>query len=276
MDLTTNRPALDDLAVVSSQPRVQVPRGSIDPWHETTFDAVLFDLDGTLVDSGPAVLRSWVAWAGENDITPERLHGFHGMPALRILEVLAEDGLLAPERVLAAAERLEQLEVGDVDDVVLLPGAAAALEAIGAARSAIVTSCTAPLAAARIAASGLSSPAVVVTAGDVAVGKPDPAPFLLAAQRLNVSPERCLVVEDAVSGLEAAQAAGMSSLAVTTTYATEELEADVVVRDLAAVRFVSRTDGIQVLLSEMGAARRGQAQSSSRGRRGVSGTSTSG
>jgi sugar-phosphatase len=206
------------------------------------FDAVLFDLDGTLVDSGAAVLRSWLTWAAENGITPQRLHGFHGMPTTQILAELVSE-----ERVPAAAERLEQLEVGDVDDIVLLPGAARALADVDASRAAIVTSCTAPLAAARIAASGVVSPAVVVTASDVEVGKPDPAPFLLAATRLGANPQRCLVVEDAVNGLAAARAAGMATLAVSTTYQAAALEADVVVTDLDAVRFVARPDGVQVL-----------------------------
>jgi sugar-phosphatase len=212
------------------------------PWDGRLFDAVLFDLDGTLVDSGPAVVRSWVTWAAENGIAPERLHGFHGMPSAQIL---AE--LVSGEQVLAAAERLEQLEVGDVDDVVLLLGAARALADVEPARSAIVTSCTAPLAAARIAAAGVTSPAVVVTASDVEIGKPHPAPFLLAAQRLGADPARCLVVEDAVNGITAAKAAGMATLAVTTTYDAGDLDADLVVPGLDAVRFVSRADGVGVL-----------------------------
>jgi sugar-phosphatase len=206
------------------------------------FDAVLFDLDGTLVDSGAAVLRSWLAWAAENGIAPERLHGFHGMP---VAQILAE--LVTTERVPAAAERLEQLEVSDVDDIVLLPGAERALADVDASRAAIVTSCTAPLAAARIAAAGVASPAVVVTASDVEVGKPDPAPFLLAAKRLGAEPQRCLVVEDAVNGLAAARAAGMTTLAVTTTYQAAALDADVVVTDLDAVRFLPSADGVQVV-----------------------------
>jgi sugar-phosphatase len=255
--MTTPELAASDLTVV---PDLTVHAGSTALSHQTelsvsddeparsplfdgqVFAAVLFDLDGTLVDSGAAVLRSWLAWAAENDITPQRLHGFHGMPTTQILAELVTE-----EHVPAAAERLEQLEVGDVDGIVLLPGAARALSDVGAARSAIVTSCTAPLAAARIAAAGVTSPAVVVTASDVEVGKPDPAPFLLAAQRLGVDPSRCLVVEDAVSGLVAARAAGMPALAVTTTYQAAALDAEVVVTDLDAVRFVARADGVQVV-----------------------------
>jgi mannitol-1-/sugar-/sorbitol-6-phosphatase len=255
--MTTPDLAGNDLTVL---PDLEVRRGSTGLPHQAdlsvsddeparsplfdgrVFDAVLFDLDGTLVDSGAAVLRSWLTWAAENGITPQRLHGFHGMPTA---QVLAE--LVTIERVPAAAERLEQLEVGDVDDIVLLPGAARALADVDASRAAIVTSCTAPLAAARIAAAGVVSPAVVVTASDVEVGKPDPAPFLLAATRLGVSPERCLVVEDAVNGLAAARAARMATLAVTTTYQAAALDAEVVVTDLDAVRFVARADGVQVV-----------------------------
>lgn len=247
--MTTNSLDSAGLTVLPDQSgrvqRARVASESADeptPLYEgRTFEAVLFDLDGTLVDSGEAVVRSWVTWATENDIAPERLQGFHGMPAAQIL---AE--LVSPEHVPAAAERLEQLEVGDVDDIVLLPGAARALADIDSARSAIVTSCTAPLAAARIAAAGVSSPAVVVTASDVEVGKPDPAPFLLAAQRLGADPARCLVVEDAVSGITAAKAAGMATLAVTTTYDADALDADVVVPDLDSVRFSHDADGVRV------------------------------
>jgi mannitol-1-/sugar-/sorbitol-6-phosphatase len=255
--MTTPELAATDLTVVSD---LTVHTGSTALPHQTelsvsddgparsplfdgrVFDAVLFDLDGTLVDSAAAVLRSWLTWAAENGITPQRLHGFHGMPTTQIL---AE--LVTTERVPAAAERLEQLEVSDVDDIVLLPGAARALADVDASRAAIVTSCTAPLAAARIAAAGVVSPAVVVTASDVEVGKPDPAPFLLAARRLGVDPSRCLVVEDAVSGLIAARAAGMATLAVTTTYQAAALEADVVVTDLDDVTFISAPEGVRVV-----------------------------
>jgi mannitol-1-/sugar-/sorbitol-6-phosphatase len=233
------------VSTAPDQPGLSVADDDLEPaalWDGRVFDAVLFDLDGTLVDSGAAVRRSWLAWAIESSVTAEQLHGFHGMPTAQIL---AE--LVPAEQVPAAAERLEQLEVGDVDDVVLLPGAARALSDIDPARAAIVTSCTAPLAAARIAAAAVASPAVVVTASDVEIGKPDPAPYLLAAQRLGADPTRCLVVEDAVSGLVAARAAGMATLAVTTTYQAAALEADVVVTDLDAVRFVAEPDGVRVV-----------------------------
>jgi mannitol-1-/sugar-/sorbitol-6-phosphatase len=248
VNTTSSSLSTSDLTVLADQTGLSVSDDGPEPsvlFGGRIFAAVLFDLDGTLVDSGAAVRRSWLAWALENSIAAEQLHGFHGMPAAQILAQL-----VSPEQVPAAAERLEQLEVGDIDDIVLLPGAAGALGDIDAGRAAIVTSCTAPLAAARITAAAVPSPAVVVTASDVQVGKPDPAPFLLAAQRLGVDPRRCLVVEDAVSGLVAARAAGMATLAVTTTYQAAALDADVVVTNLDAVRFVSEPDGVRVVPSQ--------------------------
>lgn len=205
-----------------------------------TFDAVLFDMDGTLIDSTPSVVRSWVTWATELGVDPHVLEGNHGVPARQIVT-----GVLAPERVDAGLARIVELETQDVAGILTLPGSARALEVLGPA-SAIVTSCTRVLATARIAASGLRAPAVVVTADDVEVGKPDPAPYLLGARRLGVDPARCLVVEDAPSGLVSARAAGCATLAVTTTTPVRELLADAVVDSLADVVFTLSADGVRV------------------------------
>jgi sugar-phosphatase len=198
------------------------------------FAAVLFDMDGTLIDSIPAVVRSWLRWAQEEGVDPHRLTGFHGVPARGIAE-----RLLPPGRVDAAVDRIEAIEVADTLGITVLPGALDALAALTGPvdHCAIATSCTAPLADARIAATALPAPRVVVTASDVARGKPHPDPFLLAAARLGADPRECLVVEDAPGGLEAARAAGCTTLAVTTTTAPADLIADGVIDTLADVRF---------------------------------------
>ena len=212
--------------------------GALGTLEDRTFAAVLFDMDGTLIDSIPVVVRSWLRWAEEEGVDPHRLTGFHGVPARGVAAAL-----LPPERVDAAVERIEAIEIADTEGITILPGTLDALAALRAAGpdgrdlAAIATSCTAPLAAARIAATGLPAPAVVVTASDVAQGRPHPDPFLLAAQRLGVDPRECLVVEDAPGGLEAARAAGCATLAVSTTTAAADLIADAVVDDLGAVRF---------------------------------------
>ena len=197
------------------------------------FAGVLLDLDGTLIDSIAAVERSWIRWCGEYGVDPQRLLGFHGIPAAGVIAELLPEG----DRD-AAFDRILQIEVADVDDIVVLPGAADLLASLaaGGVRTAIVTSGTRDLAEARIAATGLTHPPVVVTASDVARGKPWPDPWLEGARRLGVDPARCLVVEDSVAGLRAGRTAGCRGLvAVLGTTPRAELEdvADLVVPDVA-------------------------------------------
>jgi mannitol-1-/sugar-/sorbitol-6-phosphatase len=206
-----------------------------------SFDAVLFDLDGTLIDSTSAVERIWQRWGTQYGLRPGCWTFHHGVPARQMLARLVPAG-----EVEAQFEVLERLEVSDLDGLAVLPGAAEALAALPAGRAAIATSGTAPLAKARIDRTGLAAPAVVVTASDTPIGKPHPAPYLLAAERLGVDPARCLVVEDAPAGLTAARAAGCATLAVATTHRAADLDADAVVPDLSAVRFETEPDGVRV------------------------------
>ncbi len=211
-----------------------------------TFDAVLFDMDGTLVDSTESVRRSWLDWAAEFGVAPQALLGWHGVPARQILEAVLP-GAARPADLGTALARIEEIEVEDAEGIVVLPGVAAALAALPAGRAAVVTSCTRELAWARIRATGLSAPAVVVTASDVTRGKPDPQPYLDGAARRGVDPARCLVVEDAPAGLASGRAAGCATLALTTTLPAADLAADVVVGTLADVRFAVDDDGVRVL-----------------------------
>ncbi|GAB3622797.1 sugar phosphatase [Mariniluteicoccus endophyticus] len=209
---------------------------------DRTFDAVIFDMDGTLLDSTPAVVRSWTTWAQEHGITAEQMAGYHGVPAASIVaDLIPEEGRAA------SLARVNELELADTDGVVPLPGAAQAVSGPPGDRVAIATSCTRPLAYARLEASGFAHPEVVVTVDDVERGKPAPDPFLLAAERLGFDPTRCLVVEDAPAGLAGARAAGCATLAVTTTNPRDRLEADAVIGTLADVRLVGDEDGVRVL-----------------------------
>jgi sugar-phosphatase len=197
------------------------------------FDAVIFDMDGTLIDSTPAVLRAWTRWADEHQIPTEALLGYHGVPAAAVVRAV-----LSADRRQAALDRINELELTDLDGVIPLPGAAEALQQLPVDRVAIATSCTAPLAAVRLTASGLRPPDVLVTIDDVRLGKPAPDPYLKAAERLGFAPENCLVVEDAPKGLESARAAGAATLAVVTTSPREELHADLVVENLSQVSWL--------------------------------------
>ncbi|WP_435201017.1 HAD family hydrolase [Janibacter sp. GS2] len=205
---------------------------SSSPFAHRTFAAVLFDNDGTLVDSTGSVVRSWVRWAQEHDVDPQLLDGFHGVPAAAIIEEVAPHVDQA-----AAFARIEALELADVDGVLALPGVLHAVAALRDAPVAVVTSATRALARVRLDAAKVAIDEVV-TIEDIARGKPAPDPFEEGARRLGVDPADCLVLEDAPSGVAAARAAGCAVIAVTTTAPASELTgADVVVTSVADLTF---------------------------------------
>ncbi|MGC0209723.1 HAD-IA family hydrolase [Streptomyces levis] len=206
--------------------------------------ALLFDNDGTLVSSLASVDRCWARWAAEYGITPEAFARveLHGRPAAEIAADLLPPGIV-PE----AVARIEDLEVDDVPDggVELLPGTRAFLDSLPAERWAVVTSATRRLAEARLEAVGIL-PKTLVAADDVTRGKPDPEPYLLAARSLGVDPADCVVFEDAPAGLAAGRAAGMTTVALTTTHRADELHADLVVKDLSALSALVTEQGVEI------------------------------
>ncbi len=217
---------------------MEVAPTSDNPLCGRSFDAVIFDLDGTLIDSHVAMVRSYERWADEFAISLERLPALLGMPSAAVSEAL-----LPPEQVVAATERIEVLEVTDTHGVVALPGARESLDVLPRHMVAIATSCTTELMRARVTAASLPFPDVIVTRDQVTDGKPAPDTFLLAVERLGVEPGRALVVEDAPAGIAAARAAGCPVLGISSTKDPDDLHADVVVADLSCVKWVLEHDG---------------------------------
>jgi sugar-phosphatase len=191
--------------------------------------AVLFDLDGVLVESREATERVWMAWARKNGVGEEELRSaMHGVRSVEVVRTVRPE--LDAE---AEAAGIEEAQAVDTEGLRAIPGAAAALSALREDRVAVVTSATRRLAAARLAAAGIAPPAVMVTAEEVTRGKPDPEGYLAAADRLGVDPAEALVVEDAPPGVEAGRAAGAAVVGVTSTHAAPELgAADVVIETL--------------------------------------------
>jgi sugar-phosphatase len=168
-------------------------------------EAVLFDMDGTLVDSDAAVERAWRTWAGERGIDPQAALAIAaGRPAGQTVRALLPGA--GDETVAAATARQLALQYGDLGDLAAAPGAAELLAVI-AVPWAVVTSADRRLAGARLRAAGISPP-LLVTSEDVRAGKPDPEGYLIAAARLGADPRQCLVVEDSEAGIHAARAAG--------------------------------------------------------------------
>jgi sugar-phosphatase len=208
---------------------------------------VLFDLDGVLVDSTPAVARVWTGWAREHGFDPEEVvKKAHGRPSITtIRELLPHADHEAENR------EVERREIADVEGVIPLPGAMALLQALPLERWAIVTSCTRALAGVRIGAAGLPKPKHLVTANDVKHGKPDPEPYLKGAQILGVPASECIVFEDAPAGIRAGRASGALVLALRTTANDAELQqagADWIVDNCAELFLDSAAQGEEFLL----------------------------
>lgn len=188
------------------------------PTFGRTFDAFLFDMDGTLINSIAATERVWGNWARKHGLDVEAflptMHGRRGIDTITALNLPGVD----PR---AEALEVERGEIEDVEGVVAIDGAIAFLAALPADRWAIVTSAPIALARRRLAAAGIALPQTIVTAEDVKTGKPSPEGYLLAASRLGVDPARCLVFEDVEAGVKAGERAGAGVVVVTATHAEE-------------------------------------------------------
>jgi len=205
--------------------------------------AILFDLDGVLVDSRAAVERTWERWAKRHSIARTDLVAkAHGR---RSIETVRE---IAPELDAAAEVRwLESAELNDEEGLVALPGAAAALSVLSDETRAVVTSGGHALAALRMRAAGLAMPSVIVAAEDVVQGKPAPEGYLLAAARLGVSPADCVVIEDTPAGIAAGLNAGASVIGLSTTFPASDLTAaHVTVPSLEALRIVVESTCLRI------------------------------
>jgi len=213
-----------------------------------TFDcaAILFDLDGVLVDSTASVGRVWRAWAEQHGLDPDYVirtaHGRRSVETIR---------LCAPHIDAEAAVRIvEKLEIDDTLDLAVINGARELLSSIPADKWAVVTSGTRALATSRMRAANLPVPSILVTANEVSEGKPHPEPYLKGAELMGLAPADCLVVEDTPAGIQAARAAGMPVIALTTTYSSDTVrEGDAVVRHLGDVTVSAQDGRLRVMAS---------------------------
>jgi len=196
--------------------------------------AFLFDLDGVLIDSTPAVHRVWAQWAMEHGLDPDAVVAHaHGRPSLSTVRRFLPDADHELEN-----RTVERREIEDVEGIVVLPGAAELLTSLPPQRWTIATSCTRRLAEVRLRAAGLPIPQCIVTSTDVTRGKPDPESFLKAAAKLGFRASECVVCEDAPAGVVAGKAAGARVVALRTTFPEAELcaaGADFVVNSCADI-----------------------------------------
>ena len=208
--------------------------------------AILFDLDGVLVDSSERVEKTWRQWSARHGLDAELVIAVaHGR---RTVETVA---LVAPHLSADAELRaLETSEATNCDGVYEIAGACDLLQLLPPKRWAIVTSGIRAVAEFRIRYTGLPTPVVMICGEEISRGKPDPEGYLAAASRLGFPPADCVVIEDAPPGIEAAKSAGMRAIGVAMTYPSERLVgADMVVERLAELRMESLDDEIHITRS---------------------------
>ena len=207
--------------------------------------AILFDLDGVLVNSSLVIKRHWGRWANRHNVSFEHvMEVAHGRTSAEIIR------LVAPHLNAEQEGRLREAEEGvDTDGLEVFDSARMLLCSLPSNSWAVVTSGNQRTASTRLRYGDFPTPPVLVTADDVRRGKPDPEAYLLAAQRLGVQPAQCAVIEDAPAGIEAADAAGMRTIAVATTHNPQALsKADFIVREIANVMVKTEGNQFRVIL----------------------------
>jgi mannitol-1-/sugar-/sorbitol-6-phosphatase len=202
-----------------------------------TCKAILFDMDGTLVDSTRVVQRAWQQWAERHGIPLDTLLEFsHGRPTRATME-----HFLPGRDHTGALDDMARYEEAELDGIRSVAGAAQVVEALRNHPWAVVTSAWRTLAVVRIVAAGLPLPPVIVPVDEIRNGKPDPEGFLRAAEHLGVPAHECLVFEDTRPGIDAGLAAGMQVVGLLTTVPAGQLMHHLLIRDFRDVAI--RPDG---------------------------------
>ena len=210
-----------------------------------TCKAILFDLDGVLVDSTAAVERVWRLWALAHNLNPEPvIEHAHGRRSIETVRRFAPKLDAEQENL-----RVENMEIADKEGVISLPGSSEMLRKLPQSQFAIVTSATRALAEARLSYAALPLPQHLVSADDVINGKPSPEPYLKGAALLGFAAHDCLVFEDTPAGVQAAKAGGMQAIALTTTYTAPELNsADAIAGSLTEVKLEFAQEEIRIIV----------------------------
>ena len=215
---------------------------------EIRCSGVLFDLDGVLIDSTPAVTRVWRKWALQHGFDPQEVVArVHGRPSLATVREYLPDADHAAEN-----REIERREMQDAEGIITLPGARELLLQLPADRWTIATSCTRSLAEVRLRAAGLPVPERIVTSTDVTQGKPHPEPFLKAAAKLGLPASECVVMEDVPAGIRAGKAAGAKVIAFRTTVEEADLQhggADFVLNNCTDVGVAHNSRGLTLILN---------------------------
>lgn len=214
---------------------------------EIESEAILFDLDGVLANSNATVEAVWRTWAVEKKLDADEIVRFsHGRRTTETLE-----RFLPGEAHAMEIARLLAMEHAGIDRVVEIPGARQFVETLAGVQWAIATSGETGIAVSRLNKVGIAAPRVLITAEHVRRGKPDPEVYLTAAHALGADPARCVIFEDAPSGIAAGHAAGARVIALLTTFSQDDLrDADALIQDFNDVRAVCTSRGVRLYVKD--------------------------
>jgi mannitol-1-/sugar-/sorbitol-6-phosphatase len=205
------------------------------------FRAFVFDMDGTILSSTASAERVWTEWALRHGLDVAGfLPTIHGVRAVETIARLALPGI----DPVAEAAMITQREIEDAEGTVAIAGAAAFLGSLPSDRWAIATSAPRALAERRLSAAELPIPSLMITAEDVVSGKPSPDCYLMAAACLGIVGADCLVFEDAVAGISAAEAADASVVVITATHRHTLMTRHPSVRDFERIAATTDLDGL--------------------------------
>ena len=212
-----------------------------------TCKAILFDLDGVLVNSAECVERTWRAWSARHGFNADAVISVaHGRRTIETVRAVAPQ--------LNAASEVTELEANEAmtaEGVYEIDGARELVSALPSDRWAVVTSGTRVIAEFRLNLVGIPIPEVMVCADEISQGKPNPEGYFTAAARLEMEPGECIVIEDTPAGIEAGQAAKMRVIAVAGTYTADRLSrADVVAARLRDLQIEASGENMTVLVEE--------------------------
>jgi sugar-phosphatase len=209
-----------------------------------TGSVLLFDMDGTLVDSTASVERAWGRFAARHGLEASAILAVaHGRPTIEVVAEFAPRGV----DVVAETDRIEAEEIDRTDGISEVPGSAALLRGLDRDRWAVVTSATRALTLRRLAAVGIPLPKILVAADDVTRGKPHPQPYMLAAKALGFDASEAVVFEDAPAGLASAKAAGAATVVVG-GYEGEVADGLPRIADMRSVTVSANGSGLSVTL----------------------------
>ncbi|NMC13632.1 MAG: HAD-IA family hydrolase [Chloroflexi bacterium] len=202
-------------------------------------DALLFDLDGVLLDSTECIRNTWKMWGEKHGIPFEKIMAVaHGRRAVETIQIVAPH-LNAEEE----AKPLAAWEAVSTEGVYIVEGALPLVSNLPSNGWAVVTSGTRGIAQARLKATGLPFPKILITAEDVVNGKPNPEPYLAASEQMHIPADKCVVIEDSPAGIEAAHKAGMRAVAVAFTHPRHELvQADAIAERIADIQIADGTE----------------------------------